>query len=121
MTKEKEIEKFINEYRICISDHNLFFTKRVQEDILELELTFEIVKEVIKGLGVNNYVSGPEKDLEFEQFNVWVFGTNIENQSIEIYIKLSDRKDNQRPICISFHKAKRKMNYPYKNEANNTE
>lgn len=114
MIKEKEIEKFIKEYSQCISDHNLYFLKRSQDGILELGLTVDIAKEIVQSLKKSNYVSGPEEDTDFKQFNVWVFGVSIENQSYEIYIKLSDRKDNQRPVCISFHKAKKSMIYPFK-------
>ena len=43
---------------------------------------------------------------------MWVFGPLYKN--IEIYVKISMGKENNRVICISFHLAESKMNYPFK-------
>jgi len=45
---------------------------------------------------------------------MWVFGIKYKKQ--EIYIKISMGQLNLQTICISFHIAEKKMNYPFKHK-----
>lgn len=65
----------------------------------------------IRRLTHKNYCSGPEKDRDIENCNVWVFGVEINNE--EIYIKLSDNFKYELAKCISFHEAEHSLKYPH--------
>ena len=43
---------------------------------------------------------------------MWVFGKDFNGN--EIYIKIALGVQDKNTICISFHKAEHKMNYPFK-------
>lgn len=73
-------------------------------------------------LKVEDYFQGPGiNDYDAEEGNVWMFGIGIKKKGkgkpIPIYIKIYITKVNGAPnFCISFHKAKGKMTFPYKTE-----
>jgi hypothetical protein len=62
---------------------------------------------------VEEYSKGPEPDRDFPG-ELWVFGKEILGH--EVYIKMKiDRQDEMEELtCISFHIAKYKLNYPFK-------
>ncbi len=43
---------------------------------------------------------------------MWVFGPVFKEK--EIYVKISIGRENDKVICISFHKVESKMYYPFK-------
>ncbi|HEY5533388.1 MAG TPA: hypothetical protein VIL99_00400 [Ignavibacteria bacterium] len=60
-----------------------------------------------------NYYKGPNPDNIYKG-NYWEFGVTIKN--MEIYIKINIGQMNKRVICISFHEAEFKINYPLKDK-----
>lgn len=66
----------------------------------------------IRKLTYKNYCSGPEKDRDIKNCNVWVFGVEINNK--EVYIKLSDNFKNKLATSISFHEAEHSLKYPHR-------
>ena len=71
---------------------------------------------MILELEVQDYVDGPIEDHLHREFHIWIFGkASPIITSDEIYIKLSDRREGKMPVCLSFHKAIRPLNYPFKN------
>ena len=45
---------------------------------------------------------------------MWVFGKDLDNGS-QLYIKIAMGTANSNTICISFHEAESKIEFPYKN------
>lgn len=79
--------------------------------IIELGLTRKNIEEVVLGLTVLDYCSGPEKD-HTKPGVIWEFGKNIMRHEIYIKLKLAKIGDEKIAKCISFHKANRKIEYP---------
>lgn len=83
--------------------------------LIDLNMTKAERLAVFLGISANDYVGGPEADLDAERGGmVWVFGTEYEG--IEIYVKLKLDIFGRTKVakCISFHKADYKMSYPFK-------
>jgi hypothetical protein len=82
------------------------------QGLSELGLFPEQIEEIVLQFTPMDYVKGPEEDIKYPNQNVWIFGYDV--QGAEFYIKLSDDFSNKRARCISFHRAKFSMIYPYK-------
>jgi len=112
---ENNVRKYIKEIKIVIKEHGIFFVQKAQDEIIQLGINTTIAKEIISKLEIKDYIKGPidDDDKRFRQFKVWIFGIEPINGVLETYIKLSDRRDNQRVVCLSFHTAKSSMKHPF--------
>ena len=70
------------------------------------------IQSIILELTQKNYCEGPKSDSKYPNHNVWIFGYDFDE--IEIYVKLSDNFSHNIAKCISFHKSKYPLSYPYK-------
>ena len=120
MSKYEDVNNFLKKTKTYIIDHNIFLVKKTQDDIMNLGLTHEIVKKYILELEIEDYVEGPLIDKQYNGCKLWVFGIFLKDIHEEIYIKLSSRLDNQRPVCVSFHKSYKPLNYPFKTNTQNS-
>ena len=85
--------------------------KKNMNTLAELEINASQMKEDILTLKPTNYCSGPTKETLNHGDDMWVFGKKIKGQ--EIYIKITLGGYNNPTLCISFHIAKYKMEYPF--------
>ena len=118
MATTKEVKFYLEHTIQLIKTFDIYWVRRdeVLKGIRDLGLTENIAKEVIIELVVQDYVEGPIEDHLQKEFHVWIFGkASPIVASDEIYIKLSDRREGKKPVCLSFHKARRPLNYPFKN------
>jgi|WetSurMetagenome_2_1015567.scaffolds.fasta_scaffold710603_1 hypothetical protein len=114
VTTEDGVKKYLKDLKNDIKDHGVFYTLKAQDEISHLGINTKIATEIIEKLEVKDYVSGPETDRNFPKSNVWCFGSEPLTGFLEIYIKFSERKDNQRVICVSFHTEQSPRKHPYK-------
>lgn len=97
---------------------NFHFKNRYknQETLIKLGYLHHHVLEEILSLTYRNYCDGPEPNLSRSgerKGAVWTFGKIIEEIEIYIKIQIIPHKENNKCVCISFHEAINKMNYPY--------
>lgn len=117
MPTPQEVEQYLDKCRVLVDTSFVFLRSRNEnkETRIELGYTYENIKNTIKELSVENYSEGPLQDHTYRA-EVWIFGTIIQQR--EIYIKLQISKYNdpgdltETLYCISFHFAKRSLNYP---------
>ena len=83
------------------------------QTLATLEINTTVRKQVIMNIEPEDYVEGPIVDTLNKVGEMWVFGKNVKGQ--EVYIKITLGLPNSSTICISFHIAEHKMNYPFKN------
>jgi len=123
-TKE-EVEAFLKEFKEKSKVFDIAFRLDKEENLqflLEFEMPPDERKKYIMNLKVEDYYQGPDTNLDDEEEgDVWMFGIGIKKKGkgkpIPIYIKIYITKTNGVPnYCISFHKEKRKMIFPYKTE-----
>jgi hypothetical protein len=67
---------------------------------------------VLQALEIKDYSEGPVEEKIYGGADMWVFGKTIKKR--EVYIKITMGPIGSSVICISFHLAQHKMNYPFK-------
>ena len=111
---KEQIESFLNDFKQKMKEKNGFTMVPRERNINELKsfgIKIITVKGIVNSLNFTHYCSGPEKDSEYPENNLWVFGYEFNGKLL--YIKLSsDLKHKAK--CISFHKAEFEMKFPYK-------
>ena len=116
MITKKEVEIFLNDFKVKMKVFQILFRDERMKNtqaLLSLEMTPDARKKVIESLAVEDYCEGPLEDTLYGIASTWVFGKNTK-KGIEIYIKISMGRPDDRVICISFHKSKHPMTYPFK-------
>lgn len=118
---QQQINIALEKIKNTISDEtngNFQLVKRKENEdtLIKLGYLHTHFLEVILELTYKNYCNGPEMNVSNtgnSKGAIWVFGKNID--SIEIYIKIHivPQGSKNQCICISFHEATRKLNYPY--------
>lgn len=115
MGKHEEVQHFLTEFQVKLNQWGF----RLRDDrgqnmltLFELELSHNDCGEILSQLTVADFSEGPLEDTLHKELPMWVFGKNIKDR--EIYIKITPGRFGSEVVCISFHKAERKMNYPYR-------
>lgn len=115
MATREEVEKFLNQFCEKLKIYDIIFRDdrgKNMQALAELDITPNYRLEVIKSLTVDDYSEGPIINTLNQFGDLWVFGKDVKGN--EVYIKISLGFPNNKTICISFHKAEHKMNYPFK-------
>lgn len=115
MADLKEVEAFLKEFHDKMKFWNIFFRDergKNAQALVDLELTPNSRKEIIESIVASDYSQGPLDEKLYGGTDMWVFGKIVKKQ--EVYIKVSMGMSGSPVICISFHVAEKKMNYPLK-------
>ena len=126
-SKKGEVVDFLNElHKLLVSndfdintDLNLIRKKKQGNDqrfstpytLLDLDYDATDVVNRLKELRVEEY---SETKIDKDDVNppiLFVFGKDINDRLI--YVKLKIRKQQKQVVCVSFHYAKDKMEFPY--------
>ena len=111
----EEVEKFLHRMKEKIRVFGIIYRDdrgKNMQTLATLEITPMFRDKVILKLRVEDYSEGPLIDSINNFGELWVFGKDVKNN--EVYIKISlDAGTNA--LCISFHIAEYKMQFPYKN------
>jgi len=116
MATKQEVKKFLDEFNVKMGIYNILFRDERGKNtkcLLNLDITPNLRREIIRGLNVLDYSEGPIEDNLYKISPMWVFGKTVKSK--EIYIKISLGIENSNVICISFHEAEYAINYPLKN------
>ena len=116
MITKQEVETYLNDFKIKMKVFQILFRDERMtntQSLLLLEMTPDARKKVLNSLTFEDYSEGPLTDTLYGIASIWVFGKNVK-KGTEIYIKISMGRPNDRVICISFHKSKHSMTYPFK-------
>ena len=115
MATYEEVERFLERMREKIRVFGIIYRDdrgKNMQTLAELEITPVFRDSIIIDLGVEDYSEGPIVDSINNYGEMWVFGKDVKDN--EVYIKITlDAGTNA--LCISFHIAEHKMNFPFKN------
>ncbi len=115
MVTIKEVERFLLNLKEKVKIYNIIYRddrgKNLQS-LAELDITPKYRTDVIMNLKSKDYSEGPIIDSLNHFGDMWVFGKDVKGH--EVYIKITIGLPNNSTICISFHIAEHKMNYPFK-------
>ena len=109
------VNSFLQEFKIKAKSFGLIFRIDRQKNIqalLDLEISALEREKLIMDLEPEDYYKGPTSDILGNLDELWEFGKEIKSK--EIYIKISKGLPGNNPVCISFHRAERKIKYPLK-------
>ena len=115
MATKQEVENFLKEFKEKMNIWDVLFRSDRDSNIQALaDLDIRPIdrKKVLEKLKSTDYSEGPLEETLHGGSNMWVFGKYINKH--QVYIKITMGIENRQVICISFHKAKFKMNFPLK-------
>lgn len=116
MATKEQVEVFLKSLKEKIKVFDIVFRDDREPNIQTLallEISPSYRKDVILDLKTKDYSEGPIVDTLYKMGEMWVFGKDVKGH--EVYIKITLGLPGSSTICISFHLAKHKMIYPYKN------
>ena len=115
MSNDDEVDEFLNEFKMKMKIWDVLFRddrgKNAQASV-DLEISPKVRKEILEKLEVKDYCEGPLTEQLYGGSDMWVFGKKIKKK--EVYIKITLGANNSNVICISFHLAEYKLQYPLK-------
>lgn len=115
MATKQEVESFLREFKAKMQIWDVLFRSDRDSNIQALaDLDIRPIdrKKVLEKLKTTDYTEGPLEEKLHGGNNMWVFGKNF--NKLEVYIKITMGIANRQVICISFHRAKFKMKFPFK-------
>lgn len=121
----EEVTAFLTEFHEKAKVFGIVYNDEKEENmqtLFDLELPAYKRDEYIMNLSPEDYYQGPSvNDYGSDEGSVWMFGIGVkkkgERKKVPIYIKIYITKAaNASMYCISFHKAKFAMTFPYKKE-----
>lgn len=115
MSSEKEVKSFLKDFKEKMKFWDIIFRddrgKNVQA-LVDLELRPIERKSILESLESIDYSEGSLEEKLYGGADMWVFGKIIKQR--EVFIKITMGAMNSSVICISFHLAQHKMDYPFK-------
>ncbi len=115
MKTEAEIASFLKDFKEKMKFWDVLFRDdrgKNAQALIDLELRPIDRKNTLETLEIIDYSEGPIKENLYGGADMWVFGKTIKKR--EVYIKITMGAMGSSVICISFHLAQYKMNYPLK-------
>ncbi|PKP28297.1 MAG: toxin [Bacteroidetes bacterium HGW-Bacteroidetes-19] len=115
MTSESEVAQFLKDFKRKMEFWDVLFRDdrgKNAQALLDLELRPFERKTILETLENKDYCEGPLKEQLYGGSDMWVFGKMVKKN--EIYIKITMGIMDSSVICISFHLAEQKMQYPLK-------
>ncbi len=82
------------------------------QTLFDLGMTMLQRNEIIDSLTVSDYFKGPTTDTLHKSAEMWEFGKSWKQHLL--YIKITMGENGKPVVCISFHTAEHKIEYPYK-------
>ena len=115
MSTEAEVISFLKDFKEKMKFWDVLFRDdrgKNSQTLIDLELRPIDRKNTLETLEIIDYSEGPIKENLYGGADMWVFGKTIKKR--EVYIKITMGAMGSSVICISFHLAQYKMNYPLK-------
>ncbi len=115
MIKAPEVALFLKDFKEKMKFWDVLFRDdrgKNTQTLVELELRPIERKAILEALESIDYSQGPIAETLYKGADMWVFGKMVKKK--EVYIKITMGAIGSSVICISFHLAQHKMQYPLK-------
>lgn len=115
MPTETEVARFLKNFKEKMKFWDVLFRDdrgKNAQALVDLELRPTDRKAILEALETSDYSEGPLPEILYGTADMWVFGKTVKKK--EVYIKITMGVMGSSVICISFHLAQHKMNYPLK-------
>lgn len=115
MSSELDVATFLNDFKEKMKFWDVLFRDdrgKNSQALVDLEIRPIERKAILNAIETRDYSEGPLEEKMYGGADMWVFGKTIKKK--EVYIKITIGPLGSSVICISFHLAQHKMNYPLK-------
>jgi len=115
MSTELEVSSFLRDFKEKMKFWDVLFRDdrgKNAQTLVDLELRPTERKAILETLEIKDYSEGPLEEKLYGGADMWVFGKTVKGK--EVYIKITMGVMGSSVICISFHLAQHKMQYPLK-------
>lgn len=115
MSTEAEVSAYLKDFKEKMKFWDVLFRDergKNTQAMVDLELRGIERKTILEELETKDYSEGPLEEKLYGGANMWVFGKTVKKK--EVYIKITMGAAGSSVICISFHLAQHRMNYPLK-------
>jgi len=115
MSTKAEVASFIKDFKEKMKYWDVLFRDdrgKNTQALVDLELRPIERKAILEAIEPKDYCQGPLPEKLYGGIDMWVFGKTVKKK--EVYIKITMGTMGSSVICISFHLAEQKMNYPFK-------
>lgn len=115
MSSEIAVAAFLKDFKEKMKFWDVLFRDdrgKNAQALVDLELRPIERKAILEALETKDYSEGPLEEKLYGGADMWVFGKTVKKK--EVYIRITMGAMNSGVICISFHLAQHKMNYPLK-------
>lgn len=115
MRSELDVATFLNDFKEKMKFWDVLFRDdrgKNSQALVDLEIRPIERKAILNAIETRDYSEGPLEEKMYGGADMWVFGKTIKKK--EVYIKITIGPLGSSVICISFHLAQHKMNYPLK-------
>ena len=115
MRRESDVATFLNDFKEKMKFWDVLFRDdrgKNTQALVDLEIRPIERKAILNAIETKDYSEGPLEEKLYGGADMWVFGKTIKKK--EVYIKITIGPMGSSVICISFHLAQHKMNYPLK-------
>ena len=115
MSTEIAVAAFLKDFKEKMKFWDVLFRDdrgKNAQALVDLELRPIDRKVILEALDIKDYSEGPLAEKLYGGSDMWVFGKILKKK--EVYIKITMGLIGSNVICISFHLAQHKMNYPLK-------
>lgn len=115
MSTEEEVATYLKDFKEKMKFWDVLFRDdrgKNAQALVDLELRPIDRKAILEALETKDYSEGPMAEKFYGGVDMWVFGKTIKKKVV--YIKITMGAMGSSVICISFHLAQHKLNYPFK-------
>lgn len=115
MSSTTEVTAFLKDFKEKMRFWDVLFRDergKNTQALVDLELRPIDRKTILEALEAKDYSEGPLEETLYKGTDMWIFGKTVKKK--EVYIKITMGAAGSSVICISFHLAQHKMNYPLK-------
>ena len=113
-TKRADVEHFLREFKRIWDGTVIDRLNEDNEDTLAiLGITPNQRADEVRKLTYKHYFRGPNPDHSKLSGHIWEFGARVRKREIYIKLKIYTIKRKSRAKCISFHIAKKPIQYQF--------
>ena len=115
MRRESEVATFLNDFKEKMKFWDVLFRDdrgKNTQALVDLEIRPIERKAILNAIETRDYSEVQLEEKMYGGADMWVFGKTIKKK--EVYMKITIGPMGSSVICISFHLAQHKMNYPLK-------
>ena len=113
-----KIRDFLKKFKKSAKDNGIYFVSRKKnmDTIIALGITIDEAIEKIMTISTGDYSSGPLKDHQSDEGEIWIFSKKVNELNIYIKLRFCETSEwgKQAAAVLSFHEPKYNIFLPHR-------